>query len=706
MLTLLGSLNPVDDDWLAWGRAAFAGFSTLPGPRTALLVGGPTPLAPWDETAMVGVFQALAEQIRSEGGSLLATTSRRTPPALAEILRAKFADLPHVIWGDGGDGTNPYGGLLGWANRVVVSPDSVNLLSEACATRMPVMVALADTAQGRLARFQQQLRERGRLQPHWLDWQYDRIEPLRETARVAAEVKQRLAWGSAGRWPAMRIAEHPADAGQRPALPGCAAISEHFNPPIPLESGVPIGPNAFMRTLLLLPLALLAACSTAPTELDPISINASSSWMRTANSRRCAIRRRASARRCRSPRSAMPATGNSSARAWIARCAEQRMIGARACPPLKVPTWIVFPACAAPLLIASLLATAPAWADSTACRERYPSVASQAAMLDVAWTTAERLDALPDVDVVVAARGGQDLSRYGLRHSHLAFLLREDDDRWRAMHLLNRCKTDRSQLYHEGLGNFVGERRPYRPAHRRAVGPCGAARDAGVALDPAQGAARSEVQRGRLPVRHRLPELQPVGAGSAGGGDGAGRRRAGHRQREQAQQWLRQQKYQPSVLHIGLGKRVGARLFVANATTTDHPAGERISGNYAVVTVESVFDFLHQRSQLQQELVIPTCRWPVPLPPRPESRKENHMRPLLTSVLSMVIVTGLAWSTAAHAERRIVIIHDPGPQGPSLEMSTQMVASARAAAAKEAQDAADAGRRWPARSRSSCRRWR
>ena len=111
----------------------------------------------------------------------------------------------------------------------------------------------------------------------------------------------------------------------------------------------------------------------------------------------------------------------------------------------------------AALLIASLLATAPAWADSTACRERYPSVASQAAMLDVAWTTAERLDALPDVDVVVAARGGQDLSRYGLRHSHLAFLLREDDGRWRAMHLLNRCKTDSSQLYHEGLGNFVGE---------------------------------------------------------------------------------------------------------------------------------------------------------------------------------------------------------------------------------------------------------
>ncbi|WP_312707484.1 mitochondrial fission ELM1 family protein [Stenotrophomonas sp.] len=192
VLTLLGSLNPVDDDWLSLGRAAFADFGALPGPRTALLVGGPTPLAPWDEAGMVRVFQTLAEQVRSEGGSLLATTSRRTPPALAEMLRAIFAGLPHVIWGDGGDGVNPYAGLLGWAQRVVVSPDSVNLLSEACATRLPVAVALAGTAQGRLARFQQQLHARGRLQARWLDWQSAAIKPLRETARVAADIRARL----------------------------------------------------------------------------------------------------------------------------------------------------------------------------------------------------------------------------------------------------------------------------------------------------------------------------------------------------------------------------------------------------------------------------------------------------------------------------------------------------------------------------------
>jgi len=193
VLTLLGSLNPVNDDWLACGRAAFAAFSALPGPRTALLVGGPTPHAPWHEPDMVQVFQQLAAQLRAEGGSLLATTSRRTPPALVGALRSAFADVPNVIWGDGGDGVNPYAGLLGWANRVVVSPDSVNLLSEACATRMPVAVALADQAQGRLAHFQNALRERGRLQARWLDWQKEgRIEPLRETTRIAEDVRARL----------------------------------------------------------------------------------------------------------------------------------------------------------------------------------------------------------------------------------------------------------------------------------------------------------------------------------------------------------------------------------------------------------------------------------------------------------------------------------------------------------------------------------
>lgn len=75
--------------------------------------------------------------------------------------------------------------------------------------------------------------------------------------------------------------------------------------------------------------------------------------------------------------------------------------------------------------------------------------------------------------------------------------------------------------------------------------------------------------------------------------------------RTQAQQWLQRHMYTPSTLHIGVAKRLGARFFVPNAAVTDHPASERISGNYSVVTVESIFDFLQLRSSLQQELAVP-----------------------------------------------------------------------------------------------------
>jgi hypothetical protein len=261
----------------------------------------------------------------------------------------------------------------------------------------------------------------------------------------------------------------------------------------------------------------------------------------------------------------------------------------------------------AALLIASLLATAPAWANSTECRERYPSVASQAAMLDVAWTTAERLDALPDVDVVVAARGGQDLSRYGLRHSHLAFLLREDDGQWRAVHLLNPCKTAQSHLFREGVATFIGETSSHTDL--RIGVPTPALRDALRAMltQPAiQAKALHEARYSVVayPFRTEYQNsnqwvLEVLGAAMA-----QVEERTLIVNRTQAQQWLQRHMYTPSTLHIGVAKRLGARFFVPNAAVTDHPASERISGNYSVVTVESVFDFVQQQKGLQMELPI------------------------------------------------------------------------------------------------------
>lgn len=192
VITLLGSLNPVDEGWLARARADFADLGYLPGPRTTLLVGGPSAHAALDVASAAPWIQRLCAQVRSEGGSLLVTTSRRTPPAVAQLLRDAAHDLPGIVWTGEADGRNPYPGLLAFADRIVCTPDSVNMLSEACATAAPVFVPAPDAAGGRPRAFVDALLQRGRVRPLTDAPAPFASQPLRETARVATEVARRL----------------------------------------------------------------------------------------------------------------------------------------------------------------------------------------------------------------------------------------------------------------------------------------------------------------------------------------------------------------------------------------------------------------------------------------------------------------------------------------------------------------------------------
>ena len=195
VVSLLGSLNPVDDAWLAQAREDFSVLAQLPQPRTTLLLGGPSRQVGMDDAGLAAQLAQLQSVLLREEGSLLLTTSRRTPPSWCALVRERFAKIPGVRWfaaGHAGDDDNPYPGLLAWADRIVCTPDSVNMLSEACATRAPVFVIEPAGTRGRLRRFHDSLLARGRVRP--LDDALEAFDvgPLRETARVAAAVRERL----------------------------------------------------------------------------------------------------------------------------------------------------------------------------------------------------------------------------------------------------------------------------------------------------------------------------------------------------------------------------------------------------------------------------------------------------------------------------------------------------------------------------------
>lgn len=192
VITLVGSLTPIDDAWLADARARFAALAELPSPRTALLLGGDSAHARFDRSAFEVLAAKLEVALERDGGSVLATTSRRTPRPVIDALRLRHARLPGLAWCGEGDRPNPYAGLLGWADRIVCTPDSVNMISEACATRAPVYVFDPARVSGRPARFIDSLRRRGRIRAMDATLAPFKVRPLRETARVAAQVRERL----------------------------------------------------------------------------------------------------------------------------------------------------------------------------------------------------------------------------------------------------------------------------------------------------------------------------------------------------------------------------------------------------------------------------------------------------------------------------------------------------------------------------------
>ena len=189
VLTMLGSLNPVDDRWLTDVRAHQPRTWGDDG-LTSLLIGGPTSAVAMSADEVAAFIRILADQASVAGSVLAISTSGRTPREWIPALRDAATRSSTVLWTGDGDGVNPYPAMLAWADRIVCTPDSVNMLSEACATTASVEW-LPFAAHGRIAAFLSSLQECQRARPFG-STQAIATSPLRETARIAGEVRHRL----------------------------------------------------------------------------------------------------------------------------------------------------------------------------------------------------------------------------------------------------------------------------------------------------------------------------------------------------------------------------------------------------------------------------------------------------------------------------------------------------------------------------------
>lgn len=188
------ALHGVSPERLAAARMEWQPrLAHLPRPLVAVLLGGSNGRFRLDEAVAAHLAAQLADMMRRDGVGVAVTPSRRTGEGVCRIVRAALSPLGGWVWDMQGD--NPYLGLLACADAVVVTQDSVSMVSEAVAGAAPVMVVDLPGRSRRIGLFLRELAAAGRIRRfagRMEDWP---VTPLDDTIAVADAMRRRLRLG-------------------------------------------------------------------------------------------------------------------------------------------------------------------------------------------------------------------------------------------------------------------------------------------------------------------------------------------------------------------------------------------------------------------------------------------------------------------------------------------------------------------------------
>lgn len=171
-------------------------FAMYPRPYISVLFGGSTNKYTLTLERMETAIKGLEALMSARSASLLITPSRRTGRENIAILKAHFAGNPRVyIYNEVNE--NPYMGLLALADEIVVTNDSVNMMSEAYVTGKPLhILRLCGHAHTKPARFAEKLVAEGAA--NWASERNAKAHtPVNEMVAIADEVRRMLSGATA-----------------------------------------------------------------------------------------------------------------------------------------------------------------------------------------------------------------------------------------------------------------------------------------------------------------------------------------------------------------------------------------------------------------------------------------------------------------------------------------------------------------------------
>ena len=129
--------KPSDPEYLmSWERR----FMHLPRPWVSLLIGGPA--RPFTMPPGLGerMMHEVSDVLRRQGGSLLISTSRRTPAEMSEALDRFRPPNSFLFKWQPSSTENPYLAMLHLSDRIIATSDSVSMIMEAVRAGKPTEI--------------------------------------------------------------------------------------------------------------------------------------------------------------------------------------------------------------------------------------------------------------------------------------------------------------------------------------------------------------------------------------------------------------------------------------------------------------------------------------------------------------------------------------------------------------------------------------
>ena len=161
-------------------------FGRIDKPQIILLLGGNNRRYRVTKKILTRLAMDVYEYANTKNARLIIIPSSRTPKRAKSIFEHLDKEQKHIFWD--GKNSNPYPEVFSIAKEIIVTSDSVNMVTEACLFGLPVFIAHWQEEKGRIANFHKIMNSSGYTQ--YLQEANENLKPkiLNQMPKIAMQI--------------------------------------------------------------------------------------------------------------------------------------------------------------------------------------------------------------------------------------------------------------------------------------------------------------------------------------------------------------------------------------------------------------------------------------------------------------------------------------------------------------------------------------